>query len=204
MAEDIAAFTRALGLGKVLVVGHSMGGVNGWWFAARHPERAARLVIIDIEPAALSADEVVRGWKAALDTYARSAYDGVEDAVEEYLADYTGTHHREQREFVSNNLKRGADGRWVWRFDARGLVSWMEHASAIDEEHWSAIKKLACPTLVIRAGDSPLTDQTGMKRLAREIPRSRYVEIPGAGHDIHIDQPDALVTELRRFFSRED
>jgi pimeloyl-ACP methyl ester carboxylesterase len=160
-----------------------------------------RLVIIDIEPAVLSTDEMVKGWTAALDTYARSAYDDVQEAVEEYLTDYTGAHHREQREFVSNNLARGADGRWTWRFDARGLASWIEQASASEGEHRSALRKLACPTLVVRAGDSPLTEPAGMKRMAREIPQSRFIEIPGTGHDIHIDQPGALVTELRRFFT---
>ncbi len=110
-------------------------------------------------------------------------------------------HRQEIRAFVLNNLKQGPDGRWIWRFDARGLVTWMERASARGEMHWTALRKLACPTLVNGAGESPFTRAPAVERMAREIPRARLVTIPGAGHDIHIDQCDALLAELRVFLT---
>lgn len=199
MADDTTAFIDALELDRVRFIGHSMGGVNGWWFAARHPERVERLVLLDVSPETITSDELVGGLMATLDTYARSQYAEPEEAVRAYLAEYTGSHQQELRTFVLNNLEEGSDGRWTWRFDARGLKRWLEHASASEEAHWSALRKIACPTLVIRAGDSPFTRAPDAERMAREIPRARLVELPASGHDVHIDQRDALLAELRPF-----
>src|SRR2546427_6477039 len=41
----------ALGWERMTVVGHSMGGHNAMAFAAWHPERVSRLVIVDSRPA---------------------------------------------------------------------------------------------------------------------------------------------------------
>lgn len=201
MADDLATLIEALDLDRVRVIGHSMGGVNSWWLAARHPEHVERLVIIDIDPEVITSEEVVDGWRAALDTYAQSLYADPEEAVTEYLAEYTGSHQHELRSFVINNLRENTDGHWTWRFDAHGLVSWMEHASANEEVHWAALRQVSCPTLVIRAGDSSYTDALAAERMVREMPRARLVEISGAGHDVHIDQYDALLAELRPFLT---
>lgn len=63
-ADDLAAVLDALGVDRTLVVGHSMGGFVSVVFAHRHPERVARLVLIDgglpLEiPAGMTPDEVV-------------------------------------------------------------------------------------------------------------------------------------------------
>jgi pimeloyl-ACP methyl ester carboxylesterase len=199
MADDIAALIDALELGRVRVIGHSMGGVNSWWLAALYPEQIERLVIVDVDPETISSNELTGSWIAALGTYAQSTYATPEDAVQEYLAGYTSSHQQELRAFVINNLKVDSEGRWTWRFDARGLVSWVEYASRHKEAHWSVLRQLACPVLLLRAGNSPFTKTAHAERMVREIPRALMVEIPGAGHDIHIDQYDAFLAELRPF-----
>jgi pimeloyl-ACP methyl ester carboxylesterase len=203
MADDIAALLDTLGLDCVRVIGHSMGGVNSWWLAARHPERVERLVILDADPQMITSDELVSGWMVALDVYAQSQYTGLEEAVQEYLAGYTGLHQQELHAFAINNLKVAPEGYWTWRFDARGLVGWLEHASSDEEAHWFALRQLACPVLVVRAGDSPFTNTAAAECMVREISRARLIEIPGTGHDIHIDQHDALLAALRPFLSAD-
>jgi pimeloyl-ACP methyl ester carboxylesterase len=203
MADDIAALLDILGLDRVRVIGHSMGGVNSWWLAARHPERVERLVILDADPKMITSDQLVSGWMVALDVYAQSQYTGLEEAVQEYLAGYTGLHQQELHAFAINNLKVDPEGYWTWRFDARGLVGWLEHASSDEEAHWSALRQLACPVLVVRAGDSPFTNTAAAECMVREISRARLIEIPGTGHDIHIDQHDALLAALWPFLSAD-
>ncbi|MEV6108084.1 alpha/beta hydrolase [Streptomyces sp. NPDC051940] len=44
-AEDVAGFIRALDLGPVTLIGHSLGGLVGQLLAARHPELVERLVL---------------------------------------------------------------------------------------------------------------------------------------------------------------
>ncbi len=47
---DLAAFLDALGLGRVTLVGHSIGAPPAYLYAARHPDRVARLVLEEPAP----------------------------------------------------------------------------------------------------------------------------------------------------------
>ena len=46
-ADLLDGWIRAVGLGRVHLIGHSMGGQISLHFAARHPERLDRLVLVD-------------------------------------------------------------------------------------------------------------------------------------------------------------
>ncbi|MFI8104563.1 alpha/beta fold hydrolase [Streptomyces sp. NPDC086023] len=48
MRDDLLAFLDALGLGEVVLVGHSMGGVVGYLLAQDQPERVRALVLEDV------------------------------------------------------------------------------------------------------------------------------------------------------------
>lgn len=50
MRDDLAALLTALRLSKVTLVGHSLGGVVAYLYAAQHPERVERLVLEDAPP----------------------------------------------------------------------------------------------------------------------------------------------------------
>ena len=49
-ADDVAHVMERLGLGRAVVVGHSMGGVTVLQLAAAHPERVAAIVMVDPAP----------------------------------------------------------------------------------------------------------------------------------------------------------
>ena len=48
---DLLALMDQLGLARMTVIGHSMGGHNAMTFSAWHPERVSALVIVDSRPA---------------------------------------------------------------------------------------------------------------------------------------------------------
>jgi 3-oxoadipate enol-lactonase len=50
LTTDLAAFLGALGLEQVTLGGHSLGGPPAYLYAARHPDRVARLVLEDPAP----------------------------------------------------------------------------------------------------------------------------------------------------------
>lgn len=65
-ADDLAATLDALGIDRILVVGHSMGAFVALAFAHRHPDRVTRLVLVDggmplDAPAGLDAEAMVAG-----------------------------------------------------------------------------------------------------------------------------------------------
>jgi pimeloyl-ACP methyl ester carboxylesterase len=49
-ADDVAYVIRELGLGKVVAVGHSLGGGVALQLAAAHPEQVAAIVMVDPAP----------------------------------------------------------------------------------------------------------------------------------------------------------
>ena len=65
-AADLAALLDAIGVDRVVVVGHSMGAFVSMVFAHLHPERVSRLLLVDgglplDVPSGLSTDELVAG-----------------------------------------------------------------------------------------------------------------------------------------------
>jgi pimeloyl-ACP methyl ester carboxylesterase len=48
--DDIASLIGALRLGKVVAVGHSMGGITALQLGADHPDKVAGIVMVDPAP----------------------------------------------------------------------------------------------------------------------------------------------------------
>ena len=85
-------------------------------------------------------------------------------------------------------LEKRADGWWP-RFEpdlmARSLTEIAQRS------FWYEWRQLACPTLVVLAesGIIPFEDVSAMARIR---PDTMMVQVPGAGHDAHLDAPDLL------------
>lgn len=75
MADDLAAFMDAMGIGAAYIAGHSMGSVVAQYFAKRHPERTEGAVLVataaDLKGNAvldtwLLQDTILGTWKPAI------------------------------------------------------------------------------------------------------------------------------------------
>ncbi|NRA00399.1 MAG: alpha/beta fold hydrolase, partial [Myxococcales bacterium] len=64
-----------------------------------------------------------------------------------------------------------------------------------------ALAKLAVPTLVLAAGDDLLTPDAAA--VAAAIPDARLVSIPGAGHALGLEAPDAVNAALLEHLAAE-
>lgn len=198
MADDIRAIIEELGTGRVSVIGHSMGAINAYHVAARHPELIERLVLLDAGPDDERWRVVTDAFIPTLQRWSATSYADPEEAITEYVGDASGPSAEELGRFVRNNLRQREDGRWEWRFDTAGISRYF-HALASETSQLEMLQRVQCPTLVVRAGDSWVLLPTAAQRMVQHLPSGRLVEIPGAGHDIHIDRMEALVEELRGF-----
>ena len=68
-----------------------------------------------------------------------------------------------------------------------------------DVDWWALLKTITPPTLVLRGAESPILDRDVAERMARELPHGRLVEIPGAVHSLHEDNPEAVLAALKDF-----
>lgn len=172
---DIAAATADIP-GPMVVIGHSMGGLHGWMFAAAHHERVRGIVVEDMAPdfrgrTAVYWAEMVRSWPQPF-------RDG--RAVLEYFGPVAGR-------YFLDAFTHGPDG-----YRLHGDIDVFR---AISEEwgmrdfwsYWSAVR---CPALLVE-GEHTITPDGQMLDMARRHRAARHVRIPDAGHLVHDDQPDS-------------
>jgi pimeloyl-ACP methyl ester carboxylesterase len=218
LAEDLAAFLRALGLTRAAILGHSMGAGVAYLHAVRHPESFERLVIVDIGPdstafiRALRADfdrsgrdgrpPVALDWEEArrlLATYPPATFIDSEDAVKAAGGGLTfaAEQAEELRLRALANLIRRDDGAWTWRYDP--LITPANVNALPVPEDWAAMATLRCPTLVVRGADSPVLTRETAERMARTIPDCRLAEVPDSGHEAPFENFAGFLAVVRPF-----
>jgi pimeloyl-ACP methyl ester carboxylesterase len=77
----------------------------------------------------------------------------------------------------------------------------MTMSEIAERDWWDEWARVRCPVLVVR-GERGWLPAEGADRMAAALPDARAVTIPGAGHDVHLDQPAALAAEIGRFAER--
>lgn len=199
MADDAIALIEQLGVAPVPVVGHSMGAMVALVVAARRPELVERIAVIDIVPESLATD-FAHQMPAMFEAVAASSYATVEEATAEWQAGNPLAREDLLRNYVAHALVTGADGRLRWGFDALGLRSFS--GGVTPEELWSAIDATTCPALVIRGEHSPLTTSEQVAEVAARLGGASVVEIPGGGHDLGVEQPEAVARAVLDFMDR--
>lgn len=184
---DVAAVVQQLSLAPVVLIGQSMGGNTAFLAAAAYPELVDRLVVVEASPdgPAPELPPRIRSW------------------LESWPVPFSdeGT----AREFFSAQglaptpwtagLERRDDGLWP-AFNADVLVDCIAQLAAND--YWSEWRRIRCPTLIVR-GQQGNFEANHIAELAHELPHAQDVTIPDARHDVHLDAPDRLAQEIRRF-----
>lgn len=192
---DLEAFVEALGLNRLTLIGHSMGARNAWNFAARRPERMERLVLVDLGP------EIERqGMERMRSSPAPESFASRDEAFR-FMRQANPRPSDDMLILrLLHNLKRGPDGRWVWRYDPALRDPQRARRAATDgEEAWAALARIPCPTLVVRGAESDLLSQEVAERMALVLPQGRLVVIPGAGHTVPADRPREFAAALAEF-----
>ena len=62
-----------------------------------------------------------------------------------------------------------------------------------------AVEKITAPTLIVRGSESDAFAPDTAKRMLELIPGSQLVEIPGAGHSVPAEAPEAFERAVRQF-----
>ena len=188
--DDLTGVVQQLGLGPMILIGLSMGGRNAIYFAANRPEAVQKLVTVDIGPEISKRAAAAPPGPPEPDTW-----DSIEQAAQHLVRGnpYPGIHY--YRWVASHSLRQRADGALVWKWHP----SVKERRTQIDYDWWAALRSLPVPTLVLRGEHSPILDRDVAERMAKELPKGRFVEIPGAVHTLHEDNPEAVVSVLKDF-----
>ncbi len=158
------------------LVGQSMGAHTAMLAAAARPARTRGLVMIEGGVGGSTDDYPTRlqTWFAAwpipfADEAAARAFLGDRTITEAWLAD----------------LEHRADGLWP-RFDADIMGAAIRPVA--DRARWPEWTTLTTPTLLV-LGEHGTVDPAERTRMLATRPEVRHVVVPGAGHDVHLDDP---------------
>ncbi len=173
---------------QIVLMGHSMGAHVALDHAAVHRDNAA---VIAVDVARGGPKRTRRAMRLALAI--RRTYRTAEEAVDRYrFMPATPAAAESLREHVArHSVRREADGRYGFKFDPR----WF----GLPATRKSDLRDVACPVLLLRGAESGLLSREGAGALVAELPDARVVDVPGAGHNLHLEQPDAVVEALFDF-----
>ena len=191
--EDVAAFVSALGLSPFILAGLSMGGINAITYTARHPEKVRALIIVDVGP------EIETHGRENIQNFTRiDELDSVEAFIERAHRFNPRRSLENLRQRLSHNLKQLPSGKWTWKFDQKRLGA--GGRSGIGPEGlWEDVRKIRCPTLIVRGGESDILTPEAAERMRTVIPDSRVTVVPGAGHSVMGDNPAGFATAVQEF-----
>ncbi len=197
-ADAVAATLREVGEGdRWAVVGHSLGGKVAMVLALRHPELVDRLVVVDIAPKGYGSLERFEGYIREMQALPLGELASRGDAEARFEEPDRGV-----KAFLLQNLRRdGHTWRWQVNLDLIARDAGLGAGSRI--AGWpDAVDDLPAyegPVLWVAGGDSRYVKREDAERMRAHFPRTRLFTIKGAGHWVHTDAPEIIVTALRRF-----
>ena len=195
--SDVEAFVETLQLDRFILIGHSMGGLNAIHYAARHPERVLALGILDIgpevDPAGMQRIRAELGETPA-------GFDSWQAAKAFLQMRHPKASEENRQTRLTWMLKEGADGRIAWRIDQAIFDPNLKPDDP--QQTWDLLSQIRCPTLILRGGESDVLSVDTCQKMLTRIPDGRWVEIPGAGHMVIEDNPEACNAALLDFLKR--
>ena len=172
--EDIRGFADRLGFDRFVLVGQSMGAINGLAFAVTHPERLSALVMIDAGP------EVRRRGSSRIREFVNGGAkpETLEEIIERALAFNPRRDRQILRRSLMHNLRQQPDGSWSWKYDRRRFQR-LDHDTHLAERRRLAddLANVTCPALVVRGAESDVFHQDDAEHLAKNFPDGRQVTI---------------------------
>jgi 3-oxoadipate enol-lactonase len=195
MARDVVAVMDDAGLGRVSVLGISLGGMIAQWVAIDHPERVDRLVLGATTSGGKGAVPIPRQVALGL---LRTAHLPFHEAMRR-TASMTAT-----PDFV----KRRPDLIDRWCDFARreppsrlGVVGQLMAAAGHDTS--AQLSAIRARTLVVTGDADAMIPSANSHHLAGRIAGARLAVLAGAGHDFPTEMPDRTCALLLEFLGLE-
>ncbi len=193
--DDIDGVVRTFSMAPVSIVGHGIGAQLAAAYAGRRPTAVLRAVLVDWAPGATYTPE----YRQALDDiYGRRTIGSPEEILRIARESHPNLLDDAFRHVIATNLVAGEDRRLTWRFDPRALCDGL--AFQIDEMTVTEqIRKILCPTLLVRATDSQYVTRDQAARTIGRLRDGRLIQIPESGHWVPWEQPERLLQVVRTF-----
>lgn len=188
---DLAAILDALKIDRAAILGYSMGGRLALYFALHYPQRVTALVLESASPGLATAQGRLERQKAddALADFIEVK--GLAAFVERWeklplwanqTAEMRAKLHRQRLQNRPGGLANSL----------RGL------GTGVQPSLWNKLPEFKGQTLLISGElDAKFTAIAGQMR--EKLPDARLEVVPGAGHTVHLEQPERYVEIVKGF-----
>ncbi len=188
LAEDLAEAVTRLCDGRAVVLGHSMGGKAAMTLALSRPELLTGLIVADIAPVAyehshLGFIKAMQAVDLARVTRRSDAEPTLAGAIPEPML----------RSFLLQNLVVEG-GRASWRINLAALEANM--APLLDFPTGLPEPAFEGPAFFLHGGASPYVAPETHPRIRALFPDAEIEALPGAGHWLHAEQPEAFLGKV--------
>jgi len=214
LAQNTKAILDSLGIQKIVLLGHSMGGMLAVRFTLMYPARVTQLILEDplgledwkLKVPYQSVDDWFRSElqqdEVSLKKYEQASYynNQWKPEYDEWLNIQAGWTHNIDYPLIARNSALIYDMIFTqpvcYEFQNIGVPTLL----IIGQKDRTAIGKDKAPEAVqATLGNYPVLG----KETARKIKHAQLVEIPDAGHLPHIQTYEAFIVPLLQFLSNE-
>jgi pimeloyl-ACP methyl ester carboxylesterase len=177
-AEHVYSFLNALGLSKVFLVGHSMGGAITQTIALTHPERVKGIILVGTGARLKVFPMILDGIKSDFEATVRK--------INEFAF---------SRKTPSEMIGRGVSE----MMRSRPEILYGDFLACDRFDIMNEVEKISLPTLIICGGEDELTPPKYSQFLHHRIKGSKLEILPNAGHMVMMESAEAFNEKIGEF-----
>jgi pimeloyl-ACP methyl ester carboxylesterase len=193
MADDIHSLLEQHRFDRAAIAGMSMGGYVALAFAERYPAQLAGFGLISSHAKADS-DDVRSGRRVSIEKIRREGPAVAAQTSIPKLFTSPDTRDPELLRYPQASAEKAGTAGLTWALEAM--------ARRPDRTH--VLQGIRVPVLIVQGVHDQFIPVERARQVAADLPWSRYVEIPNAGHATPLEAPkavaDALMDLVRRSF----
>ncbi len=199
-SADAEGIRKQLGLGKVVLLGHSYGGFIALDYALRYPDSISRLILISTAPAVDYWPEIRANMRrrGATNEMVESFESGswTTDAELEAHVDLVG-----HLNFAAANERLAREVLRDTVYSAYARSAAFDLLETYDVE--PRLGEISVPTLVVVGREDVFTPMSQADRLHRDIAGSELIVIEAAGHFNYAERPESFFAAVRSWLGRQ-